>query len=60
MSGRWTRFYVASLRRPGLAAALAIEEETTIQAVDYTALRARLLLSDTLSGEVNPIIPQTN
>lgn len=44
----------------GLAATLAIEEGTTIQAVDYTDLRTRLLASNTLTDELDPVIPQTN
>jgi hypothetical protein len=44
----------------GMAAALANAAGTTVQLVDYATLRARLLASPTLSGEVAPVIPLVN
>ncbi len=43
----------------GQAAAQAINGATTIQAVDYSAVRTALLASASLSGEVAPVLPQT-
>jgi hypothetical protein len=44
----------------GMAAALAIENGVTIQNVDYSTLRSRLLASPTLPGEVAPVLPQAH
>jgi hypothetical protein len=44
----------------GLAAAIAIENSQTVQNVVYSTLRTRLLASNTLSGEVAPVLPQVN
>lgn len=42
------------------AASLALDGGTSVQAVDYTALRTALLASPTLTGEVAPVLPQVN
>lgn len=45
----------------GLAAAIALENgNQNIQSVSHATLRSRLLASATLSGEVAPVLPQTN
>lgn len=43
-----------------VAAKLAIDGATTVQAVDYTALRAAILATPTLVGEVAPVLPVLN
>lgn len=43
-----------------IAAKLAIAGVSSIQAVDYPALRAAIIASPTLVGEVTPVLPQVN
>jgi hypothetical protein len=50
----------AMAQAAGLAAAIAIEDGVTVQNVSYTTLRSRLLASNTLTNEVDPVIPQVN
>jgi hypothetical protein len=42
----------------GMAAAIAVEQNIDVQAVDYATLRTRLLASNVNPGETSPYLPQ--
>lgn len=52
--------FMQSCQSAARAAVLAINNNWTVQAVDYPTLRTALLASATLSGEVAPVLPQLN
>ena len=52
--------YGALGQAAGAAAAQAIDEVVDVQDITYATLRTTLLGSNTLTSEVDPVIPQTD